>query len=157
MTVSHVAFPWVQRVQQYFTVPHLFLQESCRNPVIPVEFQWNSGGIHRNSSGILQESSHSSGIPVESTGIHRNSAGIPLESSRLRLNTVLNSPYCPNLQNYILLSSFLAIFTFLHLFKSVSHFLNRTLSEWMVELRYIESDYIYIFYYFNIKGRGSGG
>ena len=26
---------------QYFTVPHLFLQESCRNPVIPVEFQWN--------------------------------------------------------------------------------------------------------------------
>ena len=46
-------------LSQYFTVPHLFLQES----------------------------SHSSGIP--------------LESSRLRSNTVLNSPYCPNLQNYI--------------------------------------------------------
>ena len=54
---------------QYFTVPHLFLQDSCRNPVIPVEFQWNPAGIHSfqwNSSGILQESTHSSGIPVES-------------------------------------------------------------------------------------------
>ena len=51
-------------------------------PPIPAgirSFQRNSGGIHRNSGGILQESSHSSGIPVESTGIHRNSAGIPLE------------------------------------------------------------------------------
>ena len=46
---------------QYFTVPHLFLQESGHSSGIPVE----STGIHRNSSGILQESSHSSGIPVE--------------------------------------------------------------------------------------------
>ena len=47
---------------QYFTVPHLFLQESghssgipvestgipvesCRNPLIPVEFHWNKTGI----------------------------------------------------------------------------------------------------------------
>ena len=39
------------QTEQYFTVPHLFLQESghssgipvesCRNPVIPVDFQWN--------------------------------------------------------------------------------------------------------------------
>ena len=80
---------------QYFTVPHLFLQESG------------------HSSGIPVESCRNPVIPVESTGIHWNSTGIPLESSRLRLNTVLNSPYCPNLQNYILLSSFLAIFTFI--------------------------------------------
>ena len=37
-------------------------------PPIPAgirSFQRNSGGIHRNSAGILQESTHSSGIPLE--------------------------------------------------------------------------------------------
>ena len=61
---------------QYFTVPHLFLQESGHSSEIPVE----STGIPRNSSGILQESSHSRGIPVDSCGIplefHWNKNGI---------------------------------------------------------------------------------
>ena len=51
-------------IAQYFTVPHLFLQDSCRNPVIPVEFRWN---------------------PQESTGIPVESIGMRMESSRLRL------------------------------------------------------------------------
>ncbi|KIJ90531.1 hypothetical protein K443DRAFT_116463, partial [Laccaria amethystina LaAM-08-1] len=47
---------------QYFTVPHLFLQESihssgipvesCRNPVIPVEFHWIPQEFLRNSTGF---------------------------------------------------------------------------------------------------------
>ena len=55
--------------EQYFTVPHLFLQESGHSSGIPVE----STGIHRNSSGILQESTHSSGILLE---FHWNKSGI---------------------------------------------------------------------------------
>ena len=57
---------------QYFTVPHLFLQESghssgipvestgilvesCRNPLIPVEFCWNSTGIRLEFSRNLAD------------------------------------------------------------------------------------------------------
>ena len=73
--------------RQYFTVPHLFLQES----------------------------SHSSRIPVESTGIHRNSTGIKqtkVEILYLTLHFVLIYR-----TTYFSLLSLL----FLHLFKSVSH------------------------------------
>lgn len=62
---------------QYFTVPLLFLQESCHSCGILVEFQWNAQectGMHR--------------IPLEFHRIpqefHRNSTGIQLESSRIR-------------------------------------------------------------------------
>jgi len=52
---------------QYFTVPHLFLQESYHSSGIPVE----STGIYRNDR-----------IPLE---FHWNRTGIGLESSRIRL------------------------------------------------------------------------
>jgi hypothetical protein len=50
----------IQSIVQYFTVPHLFLQESshssgipvesCRNPVIPAEFHWNLQECHSNQA-----------------------------------------------------------------------------------------------------------
>ena len=58
---------------------------SCRNPAGIQSFQRNSGGIHRNSGGMLQESTHSSGIHRNPQEFRWNSTGIRLESSRLRL------------------------------------------------------------------------
>ncbi|KIJ90047.1 hypothetical protein K443DRAFT_117180, partial [Laccaria amethystina LaAM-08-1] len=57
---------------QYFTVPHLFLQDSCRNPVIPVEFRWNPAGIRsfRWNSSVIPV------IPVEFRCNSGHSCGI---------------------------------------------------------------------------------
>ena len=92
---------------QYFTVPHLFLQESGHSSGIPVE----STGILRNSSGILQESSHSSGILLE---FHWNSTGIRMESSRLRLKysfIQVSFSSCADMYTFLFPCHFYTMFT----------------------------------------------
>ena len=97
---------------QYFTVPHLFLQESghsSRIPVestgIPVEFQWNP-----------QEST---GIPLE---FHWNKTGIKQTKVKILYLTLHILPIYRT--TYFSLLSLL----FLHLFKSVSQFLQSVYS-----------------------------
>ena len=95
---------YVDRANSYLVVPLSTLQcptYSCRNPAGIRSFQRNSGGIHRNSSGILQESSHSTGIKQTK-----------VEILYLTLHFVL-----------IYRTTYLSLLSlvFLHLFKSVSH------------------------------------
>ena len=110
--------------RQYFTVPHLFLQESGHSSKIPVEFHWNKTGIKQPKVEILYLTVHI--LPIYRT-------------------------------TYFSLLSLL----FLHLFKSVSQFLQSVYSSTlpskfnfkydfvykMVESRCIEWHYINILYY----------
>ena len=101
------------RFNQYFTVPHLFLQESG------------------HSSGILQESSHSTGIPLDKNGIKQTKVEILIYLSQfLRLcRYVYFSLSLPFLHNVY--SSTLPLkFNF-----------KQTLFLRLVELKYIEWDY----------------
>ena len=128
---------WIHscRNQQYFTVPHLFLQESghssgipvestgipvesCRNPLIPVEFQWNP-----------QEST---GIPLE---FHWNKTGIQQAKVEILYFTLHILPI------YRTTSLFFPCYFYIY-FKSVSPFLQSVYSRTLPSKFNLEQDFV---------------